>query len=48
MTTLLRFEVSKTLRIEESILQVTLKIVKIVKIVKITVVRSIFIFCRTG
>ena len=45
MTTLLRFEVSKTLRIEESILQVTLKIVKIVKI---TVVRRIFIFCRTG
>ena len=42
MTTLLRFEVSKTLRIEESILQVTLKIVKI------TVVRRIFIFCRTG
>ena len=42
MTTLLRFEVSKTLRIEESILQVRLKIVKI------TVVRSIFIFCRTG
>ena len=45
MTTLLRFEVSKTLRIEESILQVTLKIVKIGKI---TVVRSIFIFFRTG
>ena len=42
MTTLLRFEVSKTLRIEESILQVTLKIGKI------TVVRRIFIFCRTG
>ena len=45
MTTLLRFEVSKTLRIEESILQVRLKIVKIGKI---TVVRRIFIFCRTG
>ena len=45
MTTLLRFEVSKTLRIEESILQVRRKIVKIVKIM---VVRSIFIFCRTG
>ena len=45
MTTLLRFEVSKTLRIEESILQVRVKIGKIVKIVKI---RRIFIFCRTG
>ena len=44
MTTLLRFEVSKTLRIEESILQVRLKIVKIT----LTVVRRIFIFCRTG
>ena len=42
MTTLLRFEVSKTLRIEESILQVRVKIVKIVKI------RRIFMFCRTG